>query len=1614
MKVRFSKVAALLLSGVAFLAVGCTDYQSDIADIYQKIDELAPKTEVADLRSQVTVLQNVLNELKSTHDKDIAALRTSVAALEEADRGFASKIGALETGVEALKTDLAGTKTTLSELSAAFNTYKGEVNATLAALGQKDIELGNKIDQVKESLEAKIAAAEAAIAAEKKAREDADKALGVDILKAVSDNKTNVADAKAAVYAALGDKAAAAKKADKDLQDAITAEGEARAAAVEAASGEDLAAAVAAESAAREAQEAVLAAANASKKVARQIADSLFYIAVGSPAPAATKLAVEAEVVARSQAELAQDMYTKSIEAGLKDLKQSYEAFVAEARGEIASLKTRVSAAEEAIEGIQAKIATIEGQIVALQQADEKLAQDIKDGDKYVLDSLNVVKAATERSIAALQSAVDAIVAVNVQQSDSLKQAFEKFNDYVLTTTFQTYVDETAALIATKADTAKVNAIQKTVDDHALRIVALEEYKTALVENIIPGLEAADARLKAGLDSLCAVVADVKEDVDSLLVWKEEVDATLAQHTQQIADLTTRVGALEEWKEEADAKINSLLARIQSVEFVPDYSDNYATIEYAALLALGSDIDSIGLFATSSLSKITYKVSPASKADSLVKYLKATDLSNVSFEVVRVKGSATRWAEGDEVAAPALEIVDVALSDRTAGAVEFTVLPKNVDDYNYWALGHLPMTLLGGLEGYLATGSMAENLAKYFGNRRFDNILDAYTWLFPDMPEEQPFYSSCLVINNEQFGIENLSSEFNVWAPKTNLIALEGFRKGGEKLANDRYCESVEYTNTDPYSLAEGLELYGVDVVFSQSNHIDARPKPISEIEAKYGVKFPLVYFAEREMAEAVPGHEGQEGHQYTDDTEFHDLPHDMSKYFVLDNPQVHYPFVANAVSGQSELVPLVSQLNEKVDVALRKNAIDWADYVCYYVAIDVQNNPFAQGPGLSWLDADFDTYLHVTKVKANAVLQPINIEWTYALDVEQDAVAFNNGGTPGNPCYTRAKLPLARGANNFVEKGIAISDFAGASSKVLSYQLWEKASATATDSVKVAEFIRESSDNFENVVVKLELNEAKDTVLLDIEDFNWNKVYVAKVVYDLDAAEVTVTGTINTIDRYRDPITLDYGVKEIPISINLDDNVLLCQTFGQEGEDHTGDDFFMGTLDIYEALAAIDNYNLPTAEEFAQETEAFMGNKMSFVGNANVTTPTLAAPYKYTDCSFDMGACNVVFAPVKFEDFKSVDDTLVVNYKYFTFYGQEIQVKGKIGVTAPKLDFRHNEFRVFDNGTTDAESHPTSKVKVAGRFYSNVEPAYLNGANERGNKWNTFAKFDVVAINLPEAFVVVDNDLKKVDVDTVPGLHVMFSIPGEAQLESNTDDRDNTYVTIEEGKYLLYHGYEEKVRVYGQMYLSKTNTSAHKFFFKTSFDEGFKAIYADKLAADDLPQVGRYAEYDVVKFNPLHDFKSKDDVTIQLLSADVYSEDVLKHLSLKDERRYDVKDPNTLSQDFCEEGIELFAGANWVIGTGANGYATDVHANVAYDIAENYKITLADNEIPEDIKSAIKLVGADATAGTTTNVAPSVVFDYTQEIVLTKPVVVFVDAELTQPWLKDPMTARVTVTIKK
>ena len=1557
MKIRFSKVATLFLAGAALLAAGCTDYQSDINDIYVKIDELASKESVASLQSQVVVLSNALDALKSDHSKDIAALQSSIDALKSADAQFTSQIAALDgkigdnaKDIASLKTALANTDKTIADHVAAFNEYKTQVQSALTELSKKDTELAGKIEAAETALRAEIAAVQKLVEAEAATRADADKVLGERI------------------DAALKEIAAESNRAqlkEKELQDAIDAEVAARKAADEAAAAalaaevkraEDaealLDAAIKAEEKARAAADEVLTKRIAAEERAREVADSLLNEAIKAEAIArdeAIKAAVKAEAEARIEADSLLQAYAESIDKKVDDLRTEYDAFKADVEGEIAGLKTRLDAAEAAIKNIDASIKTINGQIKDLQEADSLLRVDMEAGDQYVLDSLNVVKAATEKSIAALQKAVKEIVAVNKDQSDSLKAAFAKFNDYVLTTTFEAYQNEVEAALKAKADTAALNAAVKRIDDHDLRIVALEAYKNELVETIIPGLEAADKALKASIDSLGGVVAEVKENVDTLNSHMAKAEATIAQHTLDIAALAARTSALEQWQAVAEENIQSLLSRIRSVEFVPDYTDKYITIEQVIMpvyefvdpTSWDWDLDTVLVF--NAPSEITYKVYPTEMADSLVKYFKAhANDGAVYFDVVNVKGSGARFDATDVVKRPELEILDVNSSDRTAGAITFTVKAKNVDDF-----GRLTNVIYNMVKHSGQSNLLIPDKIAFFGN------LVGMIQNIPSFPEEienpakdfTPFLSSALVIEGVDGG--NITSEYNIWTPGvTGLIASPEF---GYPDVNSRYgvafpselSQDVEYTDTEVYSIADSVDLYALVSLRGEQE----KAMKFAEATELLGVDVTPDFAALR--------------YYYCEHKKLDD-----HKVVFTENPVPAYGWTADTSAftpATDEFIKLKSQLDPKSDVALRKAAIGDEEEI-YYSAI-------INGVEVDWLD----TYFHITKTKAQAVVEPIVINWEYGQDVATDAAIFHGGANDGEGVYKRTGIVLTinEEESSLTEKGVQIADFDGASSVIKDYVVKNSKGEVVTD-----------------LDIKLELSADKKSVLADISNFAWEETYTITATYDLEDAVVSVSGSIQTIDRHRKPIVVDFGTYEKVYAKDMAFNIRGCMTYGDAKplENHSVNVAFEASPVDVQAL--IVNLYGEKAKVPAKLAADLWAHKTEFVGTADAGKAFVNVK----------DTCNNAIFAISYADYQKPEkDTLTT--KFYLYYGQEIDVVAVIDVKAPKYDFRHNIYRVFDDGTTETESHPTSDVKVTGRFYSNVEPAYT------ADKWNGFEHFDVAAINLPEAFVVVNDTLLTISPEdqVAAGLKVSFEL--ESVPACQNDGRDNTYITIEDNK-LKYHGWDEKVAVYGSMAI--VNSDGSEFKFPTSFDEGFEAIYAAKLGEGE-PTVGRYAEYEVVKFNPLHDFKSTKDVTLQVFDAKMYTTNVLENLSLLDQRKYDENDPTMpTSVTGIDNGVELFDGlGNWKRGTGANLFASDVKANEAYDIESEFKKEISD-DVHEDIKNAVTLRTEDNSGVVVFE------FDYTQQIVLTQPVLVKVNAELTQPWAEKPLTATVNVTIKK
>ena len=166
MKVKFTKLAALLLAGAALLASGCTDYEVDIQEANKRIDQLDQnlKTNVAELNSQVDALKTMINTLRSDHDADIAAVRNEMAVLKTTlENDYNTKIqDAVNTLNAAIDKKLD--KTTFEEAKAQIEAALADANAKIQALEQQDEAFKAQIAELTEQVNARLSALEALLA----------------------------------------------------------------------------------------------------------------------------------------------------------------------------------------------------------------------------------------------------------------------------------------------------------------------------------------------------------------------------------------------------------------------------------------------------------------------------------------------------------------------------------------------------------------------------------------------------------------------------------------------------------------------------------------------------------------------------------------------------------------------------------------------------------------------------------------------------------------------------------------------------------------------------------------------------------------------------------------------------------------------------------------------------------------------------------------------------------------------------------------------------------------------------------------------------------------------------------------------------------------------------------------------------------------------------------------------------------------------------------------------------------------------------------------------------------------------------------------------------------
>ena len=155
MKVKFTKLAALLLAGAALFATGCTDYEVDIQKVDKKVDDLT-SGKVATLESQVAALQATVATLESAadHKADIDKLNKTITDLE----------AALQAAI-ALKVDQSAYDAKVAEIEKRIKDiedkdFQKQIDDLITAMNNAVAQINQGIADAKDELEKKIAALE--------------------------------------------------------------------------------------------------------------------------------------------------------------------------------------------------------------------------------------------------------------------------------------------------------------------------------------------------------------------------------------------------------------------------------------------------------------------------------------------------------------------------------------------------------------------------------------------------------------------------------------------------------------------------------------------------------------------------------------------------------------------------------------------------------------------------------------------------------------------------------------------------------------------------------------------------------------------------------------------------------------------------------------------------------------------------------------------------------------------------------------------------------------------------------------------------------------------------------------------------------------------------------------------------------------------------------------------------------------------------------------------------------------------------------------------------------------------------------------------------------------
>lgn len=1190
---------------------------------------------------------------------------------------------------------------------------------------------------------------------------------------------------------------------------------------------------------------------------------------------------------------------------------------------------TLTGALQKAIEDAQKANADLKEEIAALEEQLADVESELElVTETELAEQLKALKTQLETEIGGVKARVTA----NEVAIDTLESFVNGFNDDLTDAGYDDFAQVLAALNTLKAnfDSYKTQAATDLANAVTALETAYTAAIGALKDELVQKIEAGDTDLKNQIDgivekldpaivnitNLLTDMADVKgrletaegyiataqqdiKDLDTKIDnTKTALEATLAEAVAllntEIGELQTQIDATNEtldtltknfdtlsadyaeFKTEVIAKLDALtknvdglLNRIQSVVYVPEYTDGKITVKKVTFGSADATSTVLCGYA-----KVQYDIYPAYAAEALAT---SYEKGMLSFNHEDLKTRETRACDH------AFDIL--AVNHKGNGRVELEVLLHNFD---------------------LATQNVAVSLVVNApeGDKVASNLSSCYAQLYAS--DEVAYYVSMNlydanneVINNKHYTMkmpydseefiaeggysyrpfEGYSLGFVLSNDNTKYVwSYEALKAVYPKLPKPEYTgdreDSIEFVHVDgkefdPAGLKgifeEDANEPGINVSVNEKQHIgvssafdisyvcdryevaanatfeictSATQSVVFELATPYVFKWN--YTADAAVDAARFGREGYEDKTYTrnglkinvDDlakVSDNELPVDVTLAEVLDSDPISVD-----VNGVEVSINRV-KVSSIADGQLTFNFDDFEWGQKYTVSATY---------AMTHIDESFESFVTV-QFHINTVGRPTELI-TVALEEAQWML-------------TKDFLYQSETDAESLDKvSTTYADFLG--------------EATAASFLKDI-FVEKVFDSTNKAN-----GETKDNTKLAIT----NNGAAVKSIYNINDYAV-IPEAIN----YVYDITTWFGQK-VQITKTLNINLQPVEiTLATESQKLVKDLEFYTDAEslaaIYEKVTNVDKTDF-TADEYlfaifaepkfrALRAQKDLANEVELASTKLVVAPKDGATAK---------------AAYDYIDFATTPESVVYKSTYTTWYGQEITINKTVNIDWNT--YNYNRVKEFVYGST-------------GNYYSNALPYHINVPQQSTNLNQI-----TISLDMDTAFdVVVEGTPGRLSAQQL----VELGLTSKFMFSKMPVDGFGIYFQ-ENSNRLIYHGYDLTASVKAELTL--TNSNGVKTVLPTNFDAGKE-----------------YDGYYVNQYNPVYKMtKENFEIPVSKLSK-VYTYYTDNYIQIEDKRGYELIAHGSVVEN--SERNMTYENAMWVDGDDTNGFAKNAQVENIYGL---------------------------------------------------------------------------------